>query len=689
MKTRIKELLGRRFRTIHRFATIVICIALTVYFMPRERVFNYHFSTNTPWSYGQLMANFDFPIYKSAEQMKAEQDSIRIHFVPYFAKDTSVAEKALSGLRNRYYGNFQDVIPYESYLTFRNRLKQLYERGIISSNELEKAAPNGATKARLITNNISAFTETSRFVKVPEAYRIIMQGDTTPHEIINRFRIEEFILPDIKYDSATSAGSLQQELEALSIANGTVQKGQKIISRGEIVDEKIYQILQSYHYELEKRHDENDKTTIMLIGQIILVSLCFISLFAYINIYAPDISSNINKFMLVILSITIFPIIVGIMMQTRIGNVFMLPFALVPMLLGLFTSKRTAFLTHALCIMICSIMLNYPYEFILLQIAAGHTAILCMRELSSRSQMFRCALFVFLAYSLIYFCYEMIVENDFSKMNFIMYAYFAISATLLLFSYPLMFIIEKVFGFVSNITLIEISNINNDLLRKLSQDAPGTFQHSMQVGNLAAEAAHRIGANSLMVRTGALYHDIGKMVNPIYFTENQSGGISPHDKLQPEESAKTIIKHVTDGMALARKHHLPQTIRNFIATHHGDSKTGYFYITYKNSHPGEQIDDSMFAYPGPKPSTREQAILMLADCVEAASHSIKEYTAENIESLVNKIVDAKVAEGELRLSPLTFRDIEEIKDSFKERLKAIYHTRISYPSENKQPKNGV
>lgn len=267
-----------------------------------------------------------------------------------------------------------------------------------------------------------------------------------------------------------------------------------------------------------------------------------------------------------------------------------------------------------------------------------------------------------------------------------MYIYFTVSAVLMLFVYPMMFIVEKVFGFVSNVTLIELSNLNSELLQRMSQEAPGTFQHSMQVGNLAAEAARALGANSLEVRTGALYHDIGKMNNPIYFTENQNGGINPHDNLTPEESASIIIKHVTDGLSIAEREHLPKKIKEFITTHHGTSKAGYFYITYKNSHPDEVIDESLFTYPGTKPETKEQAILMLADCTEAASHSIKEYTDENIETLVDKIVSSKLQEGELSLAPLTFKDIDTIKTVFKKRLKAIYHTRISYPNEKKDKK---
>jgi putative nucleotidyltransferase with HDIG domain len=319
----------------------------------------------------------------------------------------------------------------------------------------------------------------------------------------------------------------------------------------------------------------------------------------------------------------------------------------------------------------------------LLQILAGCSAILSLKDLSSRAQMFKCVIITFITYAIVYLCYKMISTAGFSKISLLMFAYFAISSILTLLIYPLMLVIERTFGFISSVTLIELSNLNSKLLQRMSQEAPGTFQHSMQVGNLAAEAAIAIGANPLEVRTGALYHDIGKLENPEYFTENLNGGISPHNSLTPIESARVIIKHVTDGLATAEHEGLPKKIRDFIATHHGLSKTGYFYITYKNEHPNEEIDESLFTYPGPKPSTKEQAVLMLADCVEAASHSIKEYTEENIKNLVENIVESKLRDGELSMSPLTFQDVHIIKEVFKKRLMAIYHTRISYPNEKK------
>lgn len=684
MKKNIMRIFGKKFLLFQQILTALLCIVAVIYFMPRDKVFNYHFSKDTPWAYSQLMASFNFPIYKSAEQMEAEQDSVRRNFAPYFAKDTTTYEIALKRLRDKYYGSFNEIIPLANYLRYKKRLQEIYDRGILSSGDLDRPYTANAINIKLITENISTTEPIDRFLKIPDAYRLLTQGDTLPQDIVNSLRLDELLVPNIRYDSLHSEKSLKQELESLSESDGLVQKGQKIIARGDIVDEKLYQILESYRLELDKRHDDNRKTTLMLIGQILFVVLCFGSLLAYIYIYATEVSRNLNMFLLVVLSATLFPIIVGIMMQLRFGNVFMLPFALVPLLLCLFTSRRTAFLTHTISIIMCSVMLTSPYEFVLLQIPVGVVAMICMKEFSARSQMLRCALYIFLFYALFYFAYEMIIENSVSKLNLAMYLYFVISAVLLLFAYPLMFIIEKLFGFVSNVTLIEISNINSELLRKLSQDAPGTFQHSMQVGNLAADAARSIGANSLEVRTGALFHDIGKTLNPIYFTENQSGGISPHSKLDPQESAKIIIKHVTDGIALAEKHHLPRTIRDFITTHHGLSKTGYFYITYKNAHPDEEVDENLFTYPGPQPTTREQGILMLADCVEAASHSLKEYTAENIDELVERLVDSKVKDGELKMCPLTFRDIENIKRTFKDRLKAIYHTRITYPTEKKK-----
>ena len=370
------------------------------------------------------------------------------------------------------------------------------------------------------------------------------------------------------------------------------------------------------------------------------------------------------------------------MVTNNIFNVYILPYAMLPIIIRVFLDSRTAFLTHVITILICSITLRYPNEFILTQIAAGLVAIFSLRELSQRSQLFRTALLVILTYAAIYFAFELISENDLSKLNVSMYIYFIINGVLLLFAYPLLFLLEKTFGFTSNVTLVELSNINNDLLRRMSETVPGTFQHSMQVANLAAEAAIRIGAKSQLVRTGALYHDIGKMENPAFFTENQSG-VNPHKNLSYEQSAQVVISHVTDGLKLADKHNLPKVIKDFISTHHGRGKTKFFYISWKNEHPGEEPNEEVFTYPGPNPFSKETAILMMADSVEAASRSLPEYTEESISNLVDKIIDSQVQEGYFKECPITFKDIATIKAVFKEKLKTIYHTRISYPELKK------
>ncbi|MBR5276598.1 MAG: HDIG domain-containing protein [Bacteroidaceae bacterium] len=672
-----------RQRTILEAMLVIACIALIVYFMPRDTKFNYHFSLNTPWTYGQLMSNFDFPVYKSEERMKAETDSLYRNFQPYFYMDSTIGENALEQFKKDYYSRFDQLITAPQYNTYRQRLINAYNRGIVSIENSERIKHDSLSNIKIITDNFALSTSIDKLNTIKSVYKQLIYNDTLPKDILSELKLEEYIRPNVIYDSIKTNLSLQELKSSISMSDGMVQKGQKIISRGEIVDEKLYRVLKSYQYEWDKRDNDSRQTGLTLLGQILLVTIILSGMVYFIYVYRPIYLRQMNKFVLIFLLITIFSITVGWMVHTHTGNVFMVPFAMVPILLCLFVDSRTAFMAHILLTFICSTMLLAPHIFILIQIAGGFAAIVSLRELTARSQLFRTVFTVLLSHAITCFAYELISENDITKLNMNMYIYFLISGGLLLLTYPLMFAIEKLFGFTSAVTFIELSNINNELLYKLSQDAPGTFQHSMQVGNLAAEAARRIGANSIEVRTGALYHDIGKLKNPIYFTENQSGGKSPHSDLNPKESAAIILKHVKDGISIANAHHLPTSIKDFIATHHGTSKTGYFYITYKNANPGKEIDESLFTYPGPKPGTKEQAILMMADSVEAASHSLQEYTESNIHSLVDKIIDAQLENGQFALSPLTFKDIETIKGTFKERLKAIYHTRISYPEEKK------
>lgn len=675
MRKKIEKFFGRHTQIVLQVCLVVACIGTIVYFMPRGKYTSFSFDHNTPWNHEQIIAEFDFIVKKSESQINEEKDSIRRNFRPYFKFNEKQNEQELAKL-------FPGTMASE----YINCLRVLYKDGIISDQDAKRLRAQNNKEIVFVHANDTITKDARIFTSTTEAYETLLSADTILSvQTAEALGLKKYIAPNYACDTALTRSELEKHLGRIEPRICIVLKGQRIINKGDLIDARTYRILETYFEKLqqmEAAEDGGNKFNIF-IGQAIFIILSMLTLLAYIYIYRQDIALNRNKFVFTILSATIFPILVGIIMNHGGMSVFILPYAMVPMMLCLFIDHSTAFITHCATIMMCSIMLGSPYEFVMLQFLAGTSAILSLKELSSRSQMFRSVIIILLVYAISYMCYELIIESNFSKMKYNMYIYFTISALLMLFVYPMMFIVEKVFGFVSNITLIELSNLNSKLLQRMSQEAPGTFQHSMQVGNLAAEAASALGANSLEVRTGAFYHDIGKLGNPIFFTENQNGGINPHDKLSPEESAAIIIKHVTHGLEIAESEHLPKKIKEFITTHHGVSKTGYFYITYKNAHPGEEIDEKLFTYPGPRPTTKEQAILMMADCVEAASHSIKEYSDKNIETLVDNIIDAKVNDGELSQSPLTFQDIYTVKSVFKKRLKAIYHTRISYPNEKK------
>ena len=462
------------------------------------------------------------------------------------------------------------------------------------------------------------------------------------------------------------------------MASGMVLSGQKIIDRGEIVDDYTFRVLDSFEREMKRRSATESELATTTIGQIIFVTIMMLLFTLYLALFRRDYFDKPRSIMMLYALITLFPILVSLMVQHNFFSVYILPFAIVPIFIRVFMDSRTAFITHAIMILICAAAVKYQYEFIIVQLVAGLTAIYSLRDLSRRAQVFKTAILVTLASGAVFFALQLMQDNVVIGIDTDMYIYFVINGVLLLLAYPLMYLIERTFNFTSNVTLFELSNTNKGLLRDLSEIAPGTFQHSITVGNLAAEIANRIEANSILVRTGALYHDIGKMANPVFFTENQVG-VNPHDNMPYTESARIVISHVTEGLKMAEKAGLPAIIKNFILTHHGRGMTKYFYIKQQNEHPNEQIDREPFTYPGPNPFTREQAILMMADAVEAASRSLNEYTEESISQLVGRIIDAQVSEGYFRECPITFRDIAQAKLVLIERLKSIYHTRIQYP----------
>lgn len=679
---------GKRFSykdLLYKSLIFIATVSVIVYFLPNEGKFNYQFDINKPWKYGLLQASFDFPIYKNDMQVQKEQDSILATYQPYFHIEKDAEKEMIERLREDYNKTLRHSLPGTDYIRYIERmLKEMYRNGIIAGNDLTRMEEDSITAIRTVEQNTATSRPVGQLYTVKDAYEYLLNADTTHYKkkVLQQCNLNNYITPNLIYDEAKSEAAQKDLLSNISYANGFVLNGQKIIDRGEIVNEQTYNILESLRKEWEKRSDSLQEKRLTLAGQILYVGIFLFCFMVYLDLFRADYYERKGSLSLLFALIVLFPVIASVMVSQSLSSIYIVPFAMIPIIVRIFLDSRTAFMAHVTIILLCSITLRFPHEFILLQVVAGMVSIYSLRELSQRSQLLRTALVVFASYALLYFAFELIHEDDLTKLNTRMYIYFMINGILLLFAYPLLFILEKTFGFTSNVTLVELSNINNSLLREMSEIAPGTFQHSLQMANLAAEAANKIGAKSQLVRTGALYHDIGKMVNPAFFTENQSG-VNPHKSLNYEQSAQVIISHITDGLKLAEKHNLPKVIKDFISTHHGRGLTKYFYISYKNEHPDEEVDAEKFRYPGPNPFTKEQAILMMADSVEAASRSLPEYTEESIGTLVDKIIDAQVAEGFFKECPITFKDIALVKALFKEKLKTMYHTRISYPELKK------
>ena len=650
--------------------------------MPRDVKFNYQFDLDKPWKYGQLIATFDFPIYKPDEVIKHEQDSILAHFQPYYTIDKEVSKAELQQLRSDYQTSLRELLPSQDYYNHLVRtLTEIYNAGIISNdnlNDLQKDSTNGIM---VIDDKVANQINLNKIYSIRDAYMHLLTADTSRYnpDILRRCSLNDYLTPNLIFDEERTKTAKEEVFDTYSWATGLVQSGEKIVERGEIIDSKKYNILESLRKESINRSESQKEKMLMLAGQLLFTAIFIGLLVVYLIIYRKKYFSDRNTLLMIFTQMVLFCVLTELFVANNILSVYILPYVMMPIIIRTFLDSRTAFMSFAVTVLICSITLRYPYEFILVQFAAGLTAIYSLKELSQRSQIFRTGFVVALTYLAVFFAFELFTENDFSKMNRSNYIYLAISGFLVLFAYPLLFMFEKAFGYTSNVTLIELSNTNNPLLRRLSELAPGTFQHSMQVSNLVFDAATNIGANGQLARTGALYHDIGKMENPAFFTENQGNASNPHQALSYEQSAQVVISHVTDGLKLAEKSNLPKVIKQFITTHHGAGQTKYFYISWKNEHPGEEPDSSLFSYPGPNPFTAEQAILMMADSVEAASRSLQEYTEDNIDQLVDKIIDAQVAEGYFNNCPITFQDIQTVKDVFKSKLKSMYHPRIKYP----------
>lgn len=662
-----------------RISLVLVSVLLIVWAMPRDGQMILKAEKGQPWRHQDLVAPFDFPIYKSDAAIQAERDSIMREYEPYFGFDAEVGAR----MQSKFTQDFAEGIPglTSDYISIiANRLHQIYEQGIMNTTQYNELAKDTMRTIRVVTGKQAVSERIVKIFSPKSAYEQLFQDPLlSPHRaLLQRCNLNDYITPNLIYEKERSESSLRNLQESIPLASGIALRGQKIVDRGQIVDEKIYRTIESFNKEMEQQQADKSKLSTKMVGDtlVVLVLICCFTI--YLTLFRKDYFERWRSIMMLYSMIVVFSVLALTMVSHSILHVYLLPFAMVPIFIRVFMDSRTAFMTHTITVLIVACALQHPLDFIIIEEVAGFAAIFTLRELSSRSQLFKTAIIVTLCTMAANLGLDWKFGSALTAIDYSEYNYLMVNGALLFCSYPLLYLIEKLFGFTSNITLIELSDMSKDLLRRMSEVAPGTFQHSIQVGNLAAEIANKIGAKAQLVRTGALYHDIGKIQNPIYFTENQSG-INPHENLSYIDSAQVIISHVTDGLKLADKHNLPDVIKDFIATHHGQGKAKYFYVKYKNEHPDEDIDDLLFTYPGPNPFTREQAILMMADAVEAASRSLPTYTEQSIRELVNRILDSQEADGFFRDCPITYRDIQYAKTVLIEKLKTIYHTRISYP----------
>lgn len=670
----------------------IIAVIVMAYFFPREKKYEYAYSIGKPWLYGLVTAPYNFNIKKSDSQISFEKDSVVQSTPVYYTQNDNTYDEIIKNI-DQDVKRLQLGKSYTNYLS--GKLKSLYNTGVISGANIDELNAKNIRTIRLIKKDTSTANARTlgNFYTPGQVYETIIND--TPDWInvddLKQINLIGLLIPNVEYDEKTTVNSQDESLRNISLFAGTVQAGQKIIDRGEIVTPKTYDILNSYTALMAKINDENNNINWSIVGYLFMIGLLIASLGFYLHLYRPEYYTDHKNVIFILAMSIIMPIIASFMGDMKMYTQFyLLPLAIPTILVRTFMDSRTALMVHYTSAIICALML--PLEsmpmFIFIQLLVGYVCIISLKQLSERSQLIYCSFFIFVVSIVGYTSWILSIEGNFSIDTLYsrkdIYVYFFLNVVFVSFAYSLIYVLERVFGFISEVTMIELSNTNKKLLHELSEVAPGTFQHCMQVSSLVVAAANKIGANPVLARTGALYHDIGKMLNPIFFTENQPDGINPHKNLTYEDSAKIIIGHVTEGVKLAKKHNLPQQIIDFIETHHGLSMTGYFYTLAQNEQPDEEIDKAPFTYPGPNPFSKETALLMMADTIEAASRSLKENTKESITALVNKLIDKQVESGYFDDCPITFKEIKEAKEVFCERLISMRHARVAYPELNKK-----
>ncbi len=657
-----------------------VATVLMVYFMPRDSRHKFSYEANRPWSYSLLTAPFDITIYRDSATVKAMTDSVERTMVPIYRRDSDVGRRVIDAVAGA------DSLPAGVRRRLTSTLRELYGRGIVDQSTATLISRGSLPEVKFNENNVNVSYPTGSFVSQRDAYALLdsLNHDAEGRRVMQALGMSALLQPNIVEDKEATKQYHEALIQPIVAGIGVIQKGERIIAQGDIVTPQLYQILQNYESTLD-RQSNNDRRRLgnILAGQTLFVMLLLGLLYVFVYMYYPRKLERPKEILVLMLLVVCFFVFTVALNRAFVSGVYLSPIAILPIMVSVFYDSRTAFFVFALETLLCSVTATFPMEFLFIELTAGTAVIFSLKELSRRSELLRSEAIGFAGYVVAYVAVELMTAGSLGSLSWRIIGFFGINAVLISFAYILILIFEKLFGMVSVVTLVELSDINNSVLRELSQECPGTFQHSMAVSNLATEAAHRIGANVQLVRAGALYHDIGKIDNPAFFTENQYG-VNPHDALTPIQSARIITRHISDGLKRAEKAKLPGVIRDFITQHHGCGKAKYFYNTYCRQHPDEDVDEGMFSYPGPNPQTKEASLLMMADTVEAASRSLTDYSQEAIRGLVDRLIDAQVADGLHNDSPLSFRDIKEIKECFIQRLRSMYHARVSYPADVKR-----
>ena len=656
---------------------VVALVALVSWFVPRNEAFRYEYEVGKPWRYGRLSAPYDFAVYRSDSTVRHMEDSLRRRLTPRFVLDPEVGRQRLGDA-----ATIGGSIPEAAYRHLTELLADFYGRGVMQVTDIEDVRRSGHAQVMVRTDNESHAVAADSLLTDKMAFERLLT-DTAFSALHSRLNLRSFVQANLSVDTTAMNREYAVLRQELTAASGIVLAESRIIDRGEIVTPQLYDVLNSYRREQEKRQSLTGDYTLMAVGTVILVLLILGGVLLFLRIYRPWIHLRQSETLMAVGLVSLMVILTSLASRISVAGVWLVPIGLVTVALSTFQDSRTAFFCHVVMTILCALIAPQPFEYVIIQTLVGMAVIFILSDgLTERSQLMHVCLVALVTYVVAYLAFTLGQQGSLENISWLTLAMMLINSLLLLTSYLVVYALEKMFGFMSGVTLVELCNLSNKLLTRLSQQAPGTFQHSLQVGNLTAAAAKEIGANPQLVRTGALYHDIGKLWNPVYYTENQQGA-NPHDQLPLEESVAIIKRHVTEGVRMAERAQLPDEIVQFIRTHHGRSLIRYFYNTWCNAHPGEEPDTELFTYAGPDPETREQALLMMADSVEAASKSLKEYNEESLTRLVDGIVDGMVAAGRFHNADITLRDIQTVKQSFVRTLITVNHSRIAYPELKK------